>query len=63
MAGLDDDDGREVVASLLHRWDVRDTPVGDFRSQEELDLGSFDGDLYGQGDGQGGGQSVDLRAS
>lgn len=59
VAGLDDDDGREVVASLLHRWDVRDTPVGDFRSQEELDLGSFDGDLYDRG----GGQSVDLRAS
>ena len=62
LAGLDDDDGREVVASVLHRFDAPDTRFGAFRSQQELDLGGFDGDLYDDGGPGDGGQSVDVRA-
>lgn len=53
-AVLDDDDDRKYVASLLHRSQLQ-TRWGDLRSHEEVDLGTFNGDLYA------GGSDVDVR--
>ena len=55
FAALDDDDDRKYVASLLHRSEAQ-TPFGELRSYEELDLGGFDGPLYD------GGSELDVRA-